>query len=214
MAQPRTTTPDDAKHPRPKVGEPRVGSAGAAGAAARPATDPTAVPVARAAKRAKPSGPRRPAARLAGGESGAKPVPADLPALKRELLEVRRTASPTREVFNQLTNRELALIDPDETIYFRDIYDHVIRLTDELDNDRELAAATLDVYLTQVNNDLSRIMKRLTGVTVLVAGVGAIAGIFGMSEAAVEAGSFWVVTAVIAAGAAVAAVVLRRIDWI
>ncbi len=103
--------------------------------------------------------------------------------LKRQLIQIRRAASPTREVFNQLTNRDMTLIDADEVVYLRDVYDHVIRLTDELDNFRELAAATLDVYLTQVNNDLSRIMKRLTGVTVLLAGVGAIAGIFGMSEA-------------------------------
>lgn len=140
-------------------------------------------------------------------------------ALKRELLEVRRTASPTREVFNQLTNRELALIDPDETIYFRDIYDHVIRLTDELDNYRELASSTLDVYLTQVNNNLSVIMKRLTGVTVILAGIGAVAGIFGMSEAGTalaggEAGGFWTVTALTVVGATGAAVVLRRIGWI
>ena len=58
--------------------------------------------------------------------------------LKRELIEVRRAVSPVREVFNQLTNRDEALIDPDELVYFRDIYDHVIRLTDELDNYREL----------------------------------------------------------------------------
>ena len=52
-------------------------------------------------------------------------------SLKRELIEVRRAASPTREVFNQLTNRDVALIDADEIVYFRDVYDHVIRLTDE-----------------------------------------------------------------------------------
>ena len=63
------------------------------------------------------------------------------------------------------------------------MYDHVIRLTDEMDNYRELASATLDVYLTQINNNLSLIMKRLTGVTVILAGVGAVGGIFGMSEA-------------------------------
>jgi magnesium transporter len=140
-------------------------------------------------------------------------------ALKRELVEVRRAASPTREVFNQLTNRDQALISPDELVYFRDIYDHVIRLTDEMDNYRELASSTLDVYLTQVNNNLSVIMKRLTGVTVIVAGVGAIAGIFGMSEAGTalqgaEASGFWLVTAVTIALAVVATVVLRRIDWI
>jgi magnesium transporter len=138
----------------------------------------------------------------------------ELFALKRELIEVRRAASPTREVFNQLTNRDLPLIDADELVYFRDVYDHVIRLTDELDNYRELASSTLDVYLTQVNNNLSVIMKRLTGVTVILAGIGAVAGIFGMSEAHVEAGNFWIVTGGIVAVAAGAALYLRRIDWI
>ena len=140
-------------------------------------------------------------------------------ALKRELIEVRRSISPVREIFNQLTNRDTALIDEDEVVYFRDIYDHVIRLTDELDNYRELASATLDVYLTTINNNLSVIMKRLTGVTVIVAGVGAIAGIFGMSEAGLalsggEAGGFWLITMLTILFAAAAAVFLRRIDWI
>jgi magnesium transporter len=134
--------------------------------------------------------------------------------LKRELIEVRRAASPTREVFNQLTNRDLALIDAEEIVYFRDIYDHVIRLTDEMDAYRELAASTLEVYLTQINNNLSAIMKRLTGVTVILAGIGAVAGIFGMSEARGEAGGFWPVTLVIAGAALTAAFVLRRIGWI
>ena len=139
--------------------------------------------------------------------------------MKRELIEVRRAASPTREVFAQLTNRDLPLIDEDEIIYFRDVYDHVIRLTDELDNYRELASSTLDVYLTQVNNNLSVIMKRLTGVTVILAGVGAVGGIFGMSEAGSalagqSAPGFWVVTALAIAAAGVAAVFLRRIGWI
>jgi magnesium transporter len=139
--------------------------------------------------------------------------------LKRELIEVRRAISPVREVFSQLTNRDIGMIDEEEIVYFRDIYDHVIRLTDELDNHREMASATLDVYLTQVNNNLSVIMKRLTGVTVILAGVGAIAGIFGMSEAGTalggaEAGGFWIVTAFTIALAAGAAVFLRRIDWI
>jgi len=140
-------------------------------------------------------------------------------ALKRELIAVRRAVSPVREVLNQLTNRDLAFIDAAEIIYFRDIYDHVIRLTDELDNDRELVTATLDVYLSQVNNNLSAIMKRLTGVTVIVAGIGAIAGIFGMSEAGLafsggEAIGFWGVTAATISISALAAVVLRRLGWI
>ncbi len=140
-------------------------------------------------------------------------------ALKRELIDVRRVVSPVREILNQLTNRDLALIDAEEIIYFRDVYDHLIRLTDEIDNYRELAASTLDVYLSSVNNNLSIIVKRLTGVTVVLAGIGAFAGIFGMSEAATEIGSgrqpgFWLVTAVIFGGAAVTLLVLRRINWV
>jgi magnesium transporter len=134
--------------------------------------------------------------------------------LKRDLLAMRRSVSPVREIFNQLTNRDLALIDDEEIIYFRDVYDHLIRITDELDTHRELVSGTLEVYLTTVNNNLSLIMKRLTGVTVILAGIGAVAGIFGMSEAAIEAGSFWIVTSAIVGVAMVAALVLRRIGWI
>jgi magnesium transporter len=140
-------------------------------------------------------------------------------ALKRELIRLRRAMSPSREIFNQLTNRDLGLVKPEHIVYFRDVYDHLIRVTDELDNDRELVAGTLEVYLSTVNNNLSTIMKRLTGVTVILAGIGAVAGIFGMSEAANaiadrEASGFWMITAVIGVGAAITAFVLRRIDWI
>ncbi|HET7728247.1 MAG TPA: magnesium transporter CorA family protein [Candidatus Limnocylindrales bacterium] len=139
--------------------------------------------------------------------------------LKRELIALRRAVSPAREILNQLTNRDLPLIAPEHVVYFRDIYDHLIRVTDELDNYRELVAGTLEVYLTTVSNNLSAIMKRLTGVTVILAGVGAVAGIFGMSEAALafqsgEGAGFWIVTAGIVALAAGTAIVLRRINWI
>ena len=139
--------------------------------------------------------------------------------LKRELIAARRAVSPVREILNQLTNRELALIDPEELIYFRDIYDHVIRLTDELDTDRELVAATVEIYLSTINNNLSTIMKRLTGVTVILAGVGAVAGIFGMSEAGAafkgaESAGFWLVTSGVVLLTVAVAWVLHRIDWI
>ena len=153
----------------------------------------------------------------------AKAVPETLERvfeLKRQLIEVRRSISPVREVFNQLTNRDMPLIDENEIVYFRDVYDHLIRLTDELDMYRELASATLDVYLTQVNNNLSVIMKRLTGVTVILAGIGAVAGIFGMSEAGSaiggggESAGFWAVTGAVMLAAAIALLFLKKIDWI
>jgi len=139
--------------------------------------------------------------------------------LKKDLLTARRAAAPVREIFNQLTNRDLALIDHEEVIYFRDVYDHLIRLTDELDSYRELVSSALDVYLSTINNNLSLIMKRLTGVTVILAGIGAAAGIFGMSEAGAafqgtEAAGFWLVTGFVVFLAVAAAALLRRIRWI
>jgi magnesium transporter len=140
-------------------------------------------------------------------------------ALKRELASLRRATSPAREVFAQLTNRDVAAIDEKHLVYFRDVYDHLIRVTDELDNDRDLVAGTLDIYVSIVNNDLSRIMKRLTGVTVILAGIGAVAGIFGMSEAGNafnggEANGFWLVTGFVILVSVGAAALLHRIDWI
>jgi magnesium transporter len=139
--------------------------------------------------------------------------------LKKELLAIRRATSPAREVLNQLTNRDLTVISENHIIYFRDVYDHLIRVTDELDNYRELVSGTLDIYLSTVNNNLSVTVKRLTGVTVILAGIGAGAGIFGMSEAGLalsgqEASGFWLVAALIVVAAAIAAVILRRLDWI
>jgi magnesium transporter len=139
-------------------------------------------------------------------------------ALRKDLLVIRRSVNPVREIFNQLTNRDLPLISPDRVVYFRDIYDHLIRLTDEMDSYRELLSTTHDIYLSQVNNNLSEIMKRLTAVTAVLAGAGALAGIFGMSEAGLaisfEDMRFWIVTALIVAAGVLGFAYFRRIGWI
>lgn len=139
--------------------------------------------------------------------------------LRRELIRMRHVLAPSREAFAQLTSREFPVVSEATVLYFRDVYDHLIRLNEELDTHRELLAGTLDVYLSSINNNLSAIMKRLTGVTVILAGIGAIGGLFGMSEAAGalsgQAGiGFWIVLGATAIGAATAWLVLRRINWL
>ena len=139
--------------------------------------------------------------------------------LKRELIKIRHVVSPSREVFAQLTSREFDQIAEPNVFYFRDIYDHLIRLNDELDSFRELVAGSLEIYLSTINNNLSTIMKRLTGVTVILAGIGAVGGLFGMSEAAnalagTEASGFYVVLLVTAMAAAIGVWFLRKIDWL
>ncbi len=138
--------------------------------------------------------------------------------MKRELIKIRHVVAPGREVFNQLTDREYDVIREPQVLYFRDIYDHLVRLTDEFDSFRELTAATIELYLSTVNNNLTVIMKRLTGATVVLAGIAAIAGIFGMSEASSaldgrEGVGFWAISLVTLALAGAVLVVLRRIGW-
>ena len=139
--------------------------------------------------------------------------------LKRDLLTIRRVTSPQREIFNQLTNRELAFVQAEHIVYFRDVYDHLIRLTDELDSFRDRLTGALDAYLSVVNNNLSEIAKRLTAVTVILATIGAIGGIFGMSEAGPalagqEMAGFWIITVASVVFGAAMIFYLRRIDWL
>ena len=88
-----------------------------------------------------------------------------------------------------------------------------------MDSYRELVSTTLDIYLSQVNNNLSEIMKRLTGVTVVLATIAAISGIFGMSEAGSafqfqEATGFWIVTVTAIGIALFVYLYFRRRNWI
>jgi magnesium transporter len=138
---------------------------------------------------------------------------------RRSLLLLRRAVSPEREVLSQLTNRDNPLIDQEALPYYRDVYDHLVRITDELDTHRELLSGALDAYLSTVNNTLSDVMKRLTAVTAVLAGVGAVAGIFGMSEATNaldfrEGSGFWLVTGLVLLVGAIITWYFRRIDWI
>jgi magnesium transporter len=139
--------------------------------------------------------------------------------LKTELVSLRHVIAPSREVFSRLTSREFDLIGDAQVFYFRDVYDHLIRLTDEFDSFRELAAGTLEVYLSTINNNLSVIMKRLTGVTVVLAGIAALGGLFGMSEAGPalagqEPLGFWIIVVGSIILGAIAVWFLRRIDWL
>ena len=85
--------------------------------------------------------------------------------VRRRLLLIRHVVAPEREILNQLSNRELSLIAEPHRLYFRDVYDHTLRVIDELDTHRELASGVLDAYLSSVNNNLSEVMKRLTAIT-------------------------------------------------
>ena len=102
-------------------------------------------------------------------------------AIKRRLLDLRRILGPERDVANQLLRRDLDVIEPATVPYYQDLYDHLVRVIDQLDVFRDLLAAVLDTRLTVASNTLNAIMKRLTAFTVILMVPTLIAGIYGMN---------------------------------
>jgi magnesium transporter len=105
----------------------------------------------------------------------------DIFAVKRLVLGLRRYLAPQREVFNVLSNRPSPLVPPESQLYFRDVYDHVLRINDALDAYRELLGNTLDSYLTQVSNRLGQVTKGLTVVATLSVPFVVVSGMWGMN---------------------------------
>nr|MBA2263664.1 magnesium and cobalt transport protein CorA [Chloroflexota bacterium] len=102
-------------------------------------------------------------------------------AVKRRLLELRRILAPMRDVANQLLRRDVDLVGPSALPYYQDLYDHLVRVLDQLDVYRDLLATVLDARLTVASNSLNAIMKRLTAFTVILMVPTLIAGIYGMN---------------------------------
>jgi magnesium transporter len=102
-------------------------------------------------------------------------------ALKRAVLHLRRIISPQREVLNRLARDTYTMIDPEDRIYFRDVYDHLVRLVDINDSLRDLISGTLDTYLSVTSNRINEVMKVLTVFTALFMPISFLAGFFGMN---------------------------------
>lgn len=102
-------------------------------------------------------------------------------SVKRLVVSLRRHLAPERDVFNVLTNRPSALLTPDTQVYFRDIYDHVLRINDSLEAFRELLSNTLDSYLTQVSNRLGSVTKALSVIATISVPFVVVSGMWGMN---------------------------------
>jgi magnesium transporter len=102
-------------------------------------------------------------------------------SLKKSLLGMRRVAAPERDVLNVLLRRQLPIFAPDDTAYLQDVYDHITRVTDNIDTYRDLLSSALDSYLSLQSNRLSEIMKLLTAASIILMYDSLIAGIYGMN---------------------------------
>lgn len=107
-----------------------------------------------------------------------------LTTLKRQLSHLRRAVIPGRDTLGggtSLTIEELPGMSDEARRYFRDLYDHLVHVAEQVDSEREHAASVMDVYLTTVNNRQNDVMKQLTALSTFFLPLMFITGFFGMN---------------------------------
>jgi magnesium transporter len=120
------------------------------------------------------------------GEIFARPDPSQLEQivnLRRELVALRRVVTPQRDLLARGIDDILEIpgLEADSRNYFRDVYDHAIRISDQIDSYRDLLAGTRDAYLSVVSNRLNQITKQLTVVATIFLPLSFVVGFFGQN---------------------------------
>lgn len=140
---------------------------------------------------------------------------------KRNALRLRRATTPQRDIMNRLSRGEYPnLIHPETAIYFRDVYDHLVRVEYLIEALRDLSDAALQTYLSVVSNRLNEVMKVLTAGGAIFFPLTLISGIYGMNFADNQFPPFdweWGFPVVMAMMVAIAAGLLyyfRRRRWL
>ena len=103
--------------------------------------------------------------------------------MKKLLVGMRKAITPQRDMFATLTGgaTELPGMTQEDERYFRDIYDHLIRISDLIDTYRDLLTSSMDVYLSTVSNRLNAVMKQLTIIATIFLPLSFITGFFGQN---------------------------------
>ena len=110
-----------------------------------------------------------------------KDTTAKIYRMKRQLLEVKRVVSPLVDICNRLMRFDLQLIDEETRPYFRDVYDHTIRINEMVDNTRELLGTAMESNLSMISISQSEVSKKFAGWAALIGIPTMVAGIYGMN---------------------------------
>ena len=103
--------------------------------------------------------------------------------LKRELLFMRKSVWPLREVLSGLQRDESELIQESTRPYLRDVYDHTIQIIDTVETFRDMVSGLMDVYLSSISNRMNEVMKVLTIIATIFIPLSFVAGLYGMNFA-------------------------------
>ncbi len=101
--------------------------------------------------------------------------------LKRELIFLRKSVWPLREVIGALERGESALFQESTLIYLRDVYDHTIQIIDTVETFRDMVSGMLDIYLSSVSNRMNEVMKVLTIIATVFIPLSFLVGLYGMN---------------------------------
>ena len=139
-------------------------------------------------------------------------------ATKRDISSLRRVVVPQRDVVGRLARREFPQIADEMAYRFRDVYDQLVRLTDEALIFQDRITGILEAHLSTVSNRLNTVMKVLTAVSTIFLPLTVLTGMWGMNVALpmLPGGAdaqFWWVTAIMAGIIAVMLFIFRRIGW-
>ncbi|MFH0886626.1 MAG: magnesium/cobalt transporter CorA [bacterium] len=105
----------------------------------------------------------------------------DIHGMKRELIMLRKSIWPLREVISALVRGDSELITDSTKIYLRDVYDHTIQVIDVIETYRDILSGVMDIYLSTISNRLNEIMKVLTVFMAVFAPLTFLAGVYGMN---------------------------------
>jgi magnesium transporter len=101
--------------------------------------------------------------------------------LKSDMVFLRKSIWPLREVLSGLQRNESSLIQGSTAVYLRDVYDHTIRVAESIESYREMVSGLLDIYLSSISNRMNEVMKVLTIIATIFIPLTFIAGIYGMN---------------------------------
>lgn len=101
--------------------------------------------------------------------------------LKRELIFLRKSVWPLREVISNFSKEDSSLINEKSQFYIRDVYDHTIQVIDTIETYRDMVSSMFEIYLSTVSNRMNEIMKVLTVIATIFIPLTFIAGIYGMN---------------------------------
>ena len=101
--------------------------------------------------------------------------------VRRRLVAFRRVVVPLRDVVSALLRGEVAAVDDKARVHLRDVYDHILRVVDQLDAHRELVGNAVDANLAMMSNRMNEVMKRMTSWGAILLASTLLAGIYGMN---------------------------------